>query len=193
MRRQELRDVPRVLHGLVMRSFSVSRERITSQPVMGSAIVPRMVRIPRTGAITLLGAQARARDEVAVAAHVLRERVEHQVGALPQRLLPEGPEERVVHHDERPLAVRLEGAPARRTRRCPPARSWDWPASPRRSCEACPAPRRAGPPVEHGFAWNRPRSRCAGCRTAAGCCAAGTPCRRRRARCARSSRPAAGT
>jgi hypothetical protein len=32
--------------------LSVSSDRMTSQPVMGSAMVPRMVRNPRTGAMT---------------------------------------------------------------------------------------------------------------------------------------------
>ena len=48
-----------------------------------------------------------AGDEVAVPAGVLGERVEREVGAVQQRLLVHRPEQRVVDHDRRPVALRL--------------------------------------------------------------------------------------
>jgi hypothetical protein len=80
----------------VMRSLSVSRDRMTSQPVIGIGHRAEDGAHAAHGRDDVLGAQARAGDEVAVAADVLGQRVQHQVGAVRERLLPERPEERVV-------------------------------------------------------------------------------------------------
>ena len=84
----------------------------------GSDMVPRIVRMPRTPAISASDAEARAGDHVAVAADVLGQRVDHEVGAERQRLLPERAEEGVVDDHRRPLALLARAAGSASSAQC---------------------------------------------------------------------------
>ena len=71
----------------------------------GSVIVPIVLRIIRIGLIAAFDAEHAAGDEIAVAAGIFGQAVDDEVGALPQRLRPERPEEGVVDRDRRQLVA----------------------------------------------------------------------------------------
>ena len=96
----------------LMRSSSVSRLRSSIQAVLGSQIVPIVLRIMRTWLISPFSPTSAAGDEVAVPAGIFGQAVDAEVGALRERLGPQRPEEGVVDRDRRALVV-AEGGIAR--------------------------------------------------------------------------------
>ena len=129
----------------VIRSFRVSSERIRSQPVCGSHIVPRIVRMPRIGLERGARPRAAAGDQVGVAADIFGQRGHDEVGAVGDRRLEQRSEKGVV--DDRPPGAarraRSGRRPVRGRGRCRRGRWSDWPASRDRA----PRPARARAPA----------------------------------------------
>src|SRR6516164_3001653 len=89
----------------VILSFKVSSERISNQPVCGSHIVPRIVRMPRIGSRSGRS-QTSAGDQVGMPADIFSKRRDDQISTMCQRGLIDRPQHRIVNDDNRPLAIR---------------------------------------------------------------------------------------